>query len=161
MELEVCEILKRHPHPNIATYLGCQVSDGRIIGICFSKYDSTLMQLVNPGSFMKRKSRSIRQNTRDYRYVLGGLERAIRHLHSLGIIHNDINPSNVMLNGNVPVIIDFDSCRREGESLEGVGRTYEWYDEGVQISLPQNDLDALKEIRIWLGDDSEEFQFEE
>ncbi|KAJ2894094.1 uncharacterized protein MKZ38_007933 [Zalerion maritima] len=161
MEVEVCEILKRHPHPNIATYLGCQVSDGRITGICFAKYDSTLMQLVNPGSFTKRKSRSIRQNTRDYRYVLGGLERAVRHLHSLGLIHNDINPSNIMLDGDVPVIIDFESCRRKGESLEGVGRTYEWYDEEVQISLPQNDLHALKEICIWLGDDSEAFQFEE
>ena len=65
-----------------------------------------------------------------------------------------------MLNGDVPAIIDFESCRRKGESLEGVGRTYEWYDEEVQMSLPQNDLDALKEMRIWLGDESEAFQFE-
>jgi serine/threonine protein kinase len=89
------------------------------------------------------------------------LESTIGHLHSLELIHNDINPSNIMLDGNGPAIIDFGSCRRKGESLEGVGRTYEWYDEGVQISLPQNDLDALKEIRTWLGDDSEAFQFDE
>lgn len=32
-EARVCEILVQHPHPNIATYLGCQVSDGRITGL--------------------------------------------------------------------------------------------------------------------------------
>jgi serine/threonine protein kinase len=95
------------------------------------------MKLANPASFTKRKSRSIRQSTGDYRYVLERLESAIGHLHSLELIHNDINPSNLMLDGNEPVIIDFGSCRRKGASLEGVGRTYEWYDEEVQISLPQ------------------------
>src|SRR6266566_2121582 len=95
-EAEVCEVLKRHPHPNIATYLGCQVSDGRIIGICFAKYHRTLMQTVNP--------------------------------------------SNIMLYNDTAVIIDFGSCRRQGEDLEGVGRTYEWYDEAVQVAIPENDF---------------------
>ena len=148
MEGEVCEVLKQHTHPNIATYLSCQVSDGIITGICFAKYDNTLMELVNPGSFTKTKPSAVRQNTRDCRYVFGGLGKAIRHLYSLGLVHNDINPGNIMLNGDVPVIIDFESCRRKGESLEGIGCTYEWHDQEVQVSLPQNDLNALKEIRI-------------
>lgn len=66
-----------------------------------------------------------------------------------------------MLSGDRAVIIDFGSCRRVGETLEGVGSTYEWCDERVQLSLPQNDLDALEEIRRWLGDDSKAFQFDE
>ncbi|KAL6409955.1 Mitogen-activated protein kinase 8 [Ilyonectria robusta] len=160
-EIEICEILKRHPHPNITAYLGCQVSDGRITGICFAKYDCTLMQRANPGSFMKRKSRTVLRKTEDYSRILEGVESGIRYLHSLGLVHNDINPSNIMLDGDVPIIIDFGSCRRVGESLEDVGRTYEWYDENVQLSVPKNDLDALEEIRIWLGDDSNVFQFDE
>lgn len=120
------------------------------------------MQRVNPGSFMKRESRSARDETKDYSGVLEGVERGIRHLHSLRVVHNDINPSNIMLDdADVAIIIDFESCRRVGENLEGVGRTYEWYDEKIQQSLPKNDLDALEEIHIWLGDDLNVFQFDE
>ncbi|KND89403.1 Mitogen-activated protein kinase 8 [Tolypocladium ophioglossoides CBS 100239] len=160
-EVEVCEVLKRNPHSNIARYLGCQVSDGRITGICFAKYSSTLMQTVNPGNCMKGKLRSVRCKGEDYSHLLKGVECGIRHLHSLGFVHNDINPSNIMLYNDTAVIIDFGSCRRQGESLEGVGRTYEWYDQDVEVATPQNDLNALDEIRAWLGDESKAFQFDE
>lgn len=56
-----------------------------------------------------------------------------------------------------PVIIDFGSCR---QSLQRVGRTYEWYDRSVQQSIPENDWDALGEIRQWLsGRDNRAFKF--
>ncbi|KAK3377029.1 kinase-like domain-containing protein [Lasiosphaeria ovina] len=164
LEAEVRELLAQHPHPNVATYLGCQVSpDGRITGLCFETYQCTLMQRVNPGSLMKRRPRSHRQRGEDYSGLLAGVESGIKHLHALGLVHNDTNPSNIMLDGSGnAVIIDFGPCRRVGESLEGVGRTYEWYDEKIETALPQNDLDALEEIRIWLGDDdSKLFQFDE
>ncbi|KAK4039984.1 hypothetical protein C8A01DRAFT_36034 [Parachaetomium inaequale] len=163
LEAAVCELLKQHPHPNVATYLGCQVVDGRIDGLCFVGYHHTLMQKVNPSGLMKRRLRSDRQRGKDYSRVLAGSESGIEHLHGLGLVHNDINPSNIMLGygGDEAVIIDFGSCRRVGESLEKAGRTYEWHDEQVETALPQNDLDALKEIRVWLGDDSEPFQFDE
>lgn len=119
------------------------------------------MQEVNPGSLMKRKLRSSRQVTKDYSRVLTGIKDGIKHLHSLGLVHNDINPSNIMLDGDRAIIIEFGSCRKLGQSLEGVGRTYEWYDEQVQQSSFENDLNALEEICIWLGDDSREFQFDE
>lgn len=160
-EVKLYEILKQHPHPNIVTYLGCQISDGRITGICFPKYQRTLMRAANPGSHMKRKLRSIRQGEDDHVHMLDGVEAGIQHLHSLGLVHNDINPSNIMIHGDKAIIIDFGSCRRPGEDLNGVGRTYEWYDETVKVSNPENDLNALEEMRIWLGNDSREFQFPE
>lgn len=43
--------------------------------------------------------------------------------------------------------------------MEGFGGTYEWCDKTVKLSLPENDLNSLEEIRIWLGDDSRDFQF--
>ena len=161
MEAEICEILKKYPHPNIATYLGCQVSDGRITGLCFAKYQYTLMQEVNPENLTKRQSRRSRQSIKNYSDMIAGIDSGLRHLHSLGLVHNDINPRNIMFNGDKAVIIDFDSCRRIGEDLENVGRTYEWYDEATKLSAIENDLSALEEIRRWLGDDSMEFQFGE
>ncbi|KFH43505.1 hypothetical protein ACRE_057380 [Hapsidospora chrysogenum ATCC 11550] len=164
-EAAVCELLKQHPHPNIASYLGCQVSDGRITGLCFAGYPHTLMQEVNPQNHMKRKARSEfrDRNTdrKDYRIALAGVERGLKHLHSLGLVHNDINPRKIMLNADDGVITGFGSCRRLGESLKGVSRGHEWHDEQVKTALPQNDLDALEEIRRWLGDDSKPFQFAE
>ncbi|KAJ5721507.1 uncharacterized protein N7483_009441 [Penicillium malachiteum] len=161
MEGEICEILKNYPHPNIATYLGCQVSGGRITGLCFAKYRYMLMQEVNPENLMKRQSRRSRQSVKDYSDVIAGIKSSLRHLHSLGLVHNEINPRNIMLDYEKAVIIDFDSCRRIGEDLEDVGRTYEWFDEAQKQSNIENDLSALEEIRIWLGDDSKEFQFSE
>lgn len=93
--------------------------------------------------------------------MLAGVERGVRHLHGLGWAHNDINPSNIMLDGDEGVVIDLGSCTRVGESLRGVGRTYEWYDDKVEAAVPQNDLDALDEIRTWLGEGAKPFRFAE
>ncbi|KAF6806266.1 serine/threonine-protein kinase [Colletotrichum plurivorum] len=161
-EVQVCELLKQNPHPNIARYLGCQVLDGRIVGICFAKYEKTLMEAVNPNGFMKRKFSTTRQDVGNHSQQLDGIEDGIKHLHSLELVHNDLNPSNIMIDGSRWVIIDFGSCRYKGESLDDVGRTYEWFDEAVHSSLPQNDLDALREIRNWLeGAPPDAFQFKE
>ena len=162
-EVEICELLKQHPHPNIACYLGCQVREGRITGICFAKYQKTLMRAVNPGSHMKRRFRYDNGALEDVENCLKGVEEGIRHLHSLGLVHNDINPANIMFEENgIPVIIDFGSCRAIGQSLEGVGRTYEWYDRNVKQSIPNNDWHALQEIREWLsGSDNRVFRFRE
>ncbi|KAJ6012123.1 hypothetical protein N7499_012907 [Penicillium canescens] len=66
-----------------------------------------------------------------------------------------------MIDNGRAIIIDFGSCRKLGESLEDVGRTYEWYDEKVKHSFFENDLAALEEIRVWLGYGEETFQFVE
>lgn len=96
-EAEVREILKLDPHPNIAQYLGCQVRNGRITGICFTKYSGTLMHRVNPKSRMKRAFIYNGRSLKSRDGCLRGVEMGIGHLHSLGFIHNDINPSNVMI----------------------------------------------------------------
>lgn len=161
-EVQVCEMLNRYSHPNIAPYLGCEVSQERITGICFPRYRQTLMQVVNPEGHSKREAKLLPQDaTRDWSQILAGIESGIRHLHSLGIVHNDINPSNIMLDGDTPVIIDFGSCRRVGQNLTEVGRTYEWHNERVRVSLRKNDMDALEEMRIWLGQSTKSFMFEE
>ena len=160
-EVQIWETLRQHPHPNIAQYLGCLIHDNRIHGICLVRYSLTLMELVNPEGRMKRDMINSGNRLPDCDLMIHDIEAGIRHLHSLGLVHNDINPSNIMFNGDIPVIIDFDSCRPIGTSLENVGRTYEWYNEDVQLSEPSNDLDALEEIRQWLKNSPvKEFKFD-
>ncbi|TID24094.1 Mitogen-activated protein kinase 8 [Venturia nashicola] len=107
-ECEIYEILKHHPHPNIAEHLGYEGCNSLITGIYLKKY---------PNTHGKGKSRKSDKE---------GIEKGIRHLHRLNLVHNDLTPSNIMLfDDDTPVIADFDSCRRIGQSLEGVGRTYE------------------------------------
>jgi serine/threonine protein kinase len=148
--VKICEILKQNPHPNIAQYHGCAVvNDGSIRGIYFTKYDQTLMDKVNPA----------RRNKVDFAYERGEadhseidgwlkeIELGLKHLHGLGIIHNDINPCNIMFQGETAVIIDFDSSRAKGHDLGLVKRTRGWHDQKTKVALPSNDIDALQEIK--------------
>lgn len=161
-EVKICEVLKENPHPNVAKYHGCAVSEnGMVEGIFFSKYDETLMDRVNPKHRSKTNFAYERRGA-DQTKVDGwlkGIESGLKHLHRLGIVHNDINPSNIMFQGDTPVIIDFDSARRQGLRLDTVKRTYGWYDEKINRALPSNDLDALREIRMWLSGESSDYQF--
>jgi serine/threonine protein kinase len=162
-EIEVCELLKRHPHRNVAFYYGCEVTRGRVSGICFKSYTSTLAERVNPKCLCKSDflSRGRLHVDAIIERSLDGILAGIHHLHSLGIIHNDINPSNVMFEDDgTPVIIDFDSCREIGESLHQTKRTHGWHDPAVQTALEKNDLDAFRELKTWLiGSSADEFIF--
>ncbi|KAK3320633.1 hypothetical protein B0T19DRAFT_430091 [Cercophora scortea] len=164
-ELAVCEVLRKHPHPNIAAYAGCLVSDGRVAGLCFTRYPETLLHKINPGSLNKsalvRSSDRMAARKLAARY-LPGIEAGILHLHGLGLVHNDLNPANIMITeDDTPVIIDFDGASAPGTALDDTKRTYEWYDRDVRVSQESNDLAALEEIRVWLtGSSPDKFQFE-
>lgn len=166
-EVELCELLKEHPHPNVATYFGCTAARGRVTGICFKRYKISLFEHVNP-RFLNKKAflESGREHVDGHiKEAMKGLLSGIRHLHSLGIVHNDISPTNVVIDedGSL-VLIDFDSWRRRGEALtiDGIGtkRTYGWYNPEVTEASEQNDLDAYHELETWLfGDSSDEYLF--
>jgi serine/threonine protein kinase len=162
-EVHICEILRLQPHSNIAEYIGCEVNDGKISGICFKQYRESLQQKLNPRHLNKRAfARSACLNEDWCSCVIEGIKNGLKHLHSLGLVHNDITPSNIMLDErDTAIIIDFGSCRRIRENLQGVGRTYEWYDDGVQVASPSNDLDALAEMRAWMFGQEDEFKFVE
>jgi serine/threonine protein kinase len=154
-EVEINEILRRDPHPNIATYYGCREKNGHVTGLCFKRYKATMYQRVNPDYLNKDDFRSsARLQVNDaVRNGLVGILDAIKHLHSLGLVHNDLNPSNIMFDElDVPVIIDFGSCRRIGESLvtTGAGQTDAWHDPTNDVVLEKNDLDAFEELKSWL-----------
>ncbi|CAG7944733.1 unnamed protein product [Penicillium nalgiovense] len=154
-ELEVCEVLRGHPHPNIAIYYGCREENDRATGLCFKRYRDTLSRKVNPEYLNKTMFRaSAREQVDDsLKENFHGILEGIKHLHSLGLVHNDIKQSNIMLGERgIPVIIDFGSCRKTGESLEtsGVGQTDGWHDSENDLVLEKNDLDAFEELKAWL-----------
>lgn len=112
------------------------------------------MSRVNPGHFGKRHFDASQRPLKDVKSFLEGIEKALKHLHSLGLVHNDINPANIMFaseDDETPIIIDFGSCKPVGHPVQNAGRTPEWYDPSVLTSLPSNDTDALNEIAEWLS----------
>lgn len=166
-EVETCEILRKSPHPNIASYYGCQETHGRVSALCFKRYKSSLLEAVNPRRLGKTafllSGRELVKD--DMKIGLRDILSAIKHLHLLGIVHNDINPANIMLdNDGTFILIDFDSCRYIGESFRKskTKRTIYWHDDSIETSLEKNDLDAFKDLQIWLfGSAGEEFVFKQ
>ena len=164
-EIEALEILRKHPHPNIGVYHGYLEARGRVTGLCLERYKATLYERVDPGHLKKNAFRKSGRELVDeeIKASLDGILAGIKHLHSLGLVHNDITPSNIMYDEDgAVVLVDFDSCRRIGEDLRetNAGRTFEWHDESVETSLVENDLDAFAEIKTWLvGSSDDEFVF--
>ncbi len=133
-EVEACEVLRRHPHPNIAPYLGCVVKDGRIRGLVFPKYSTTLTEVLRQG------------NSFDRGRCLRGIEAGVLHMHATGLVHNDLSPDNIMMDGDDPVIIDFDTCKREGDKLGSKLGSHEWSPEDQEYAVRENDLYNLSKI---------------
>ncbi|KAG6126270.1 hypothetical protein E4U12_006682 [Claviceps purpurea] len=138
-EIAAYELLRQHPHLNISQYHGCVVSDGRITGLCLAKYKMTLEERMEVNTPL------------DKELCLEGIERGIRHLHSLGIVHNDISPYNIMLDEmDRPVIIDFDSWQKNGQILGIKKGSPGWWKKGSKYALFENDMFSLSKIKEFL-----------
>jgi hypothetical protein len=133
-EAKIYEILKKHLHPNICIYYGCVRRGDYLTAICLKKYARSLQHAVWN-----------EDHTLDSAKILDGISEGLRFLHeTLGLVHNDINPSNIMLNDTGDaVIIDFDSCLPIGQEI-GKGGTFGWTSEPPpSIAVPENDLYGL------------------
>ncbi|KAK3938793.1 MAPK/MAK/MRK overlapping kinase [Diplogelasinospora grovesii] len=117
-EAKVCGVLKRHPHPNIATYLGCVVEDGSVKGLCFVR-----LEITKP--FDTDRCRQ-------------GIEEGVRHLQLYYFMLDEAD--------NNPVIIDFDSCVQEGQGL-GLSTGAIGWSNGATIATRENDYFGLSKLR--------------
>ncbi|KAJ6607924.1 kinase-like domain-containing protein [Mycena sp. CBHHK59/15] len=142
-EMRVCEELRLNLHPNICRYLGyVPTPDGKqLFGLCFERHQIDLYDAVqNEVNF-------------DAATVIDGVRRGLEHLHSLGYAHNDINPSNIVLDKNVlPVIIDFDSCQKIGGSLKEMKTGTQDFEHHSDVSRPENDFYGLAKVQEWLAE---------
>ncbi|KAL4932585.1 uncharacterized protein BDV17DRAFT_279401 [Aspergillus undulatus] len=68
----------------------------------------------------------------------------------LGLVHNDINPLNIMFDE------DDNTSLRETRAA----RSPSWYDPAVETAEKKNDLDAFEDLKMWLiGDLEDKFLF--
>jgi serine/threonine protein kinase len=153
-DLENCQMLMQHPHPNVLPYLGCLVEDGQVTGLCFRKASKTLMEMVNPKMVLKVKFDASCHPLPDKEKLLQGSEAGIRHIHSIGYVHNNVHPTNLMvLDDGTLVVIDFNMLTRKGDMQYG-GRL-EWSDQEVNVASEKRDWDGMQEIRTWLDEGTE------
>lgn len=134
-EAEIYERLMEAPHPGIATYYGCLVENGRITGLCLKEYASSLEDALAADTIPTDEKRAWGK----------AIDAALRHLHGLGLAHNDVNPTNIMMDGHKPVVLDFDSCRPVGEALGKAGMV-DWAPEGAETSETKNDFYGLGKL---------------
>lgn len=145
-EVQVMELLARHPHPNIVPYHGCVVKRGYITGIAITRYEKILDHRFHNNASHLDLDRFERQ-CRD----------GIDHIHSLGLAHNDLNPSNIALDSHDnPVIIDWGSCKEFGELLLSAG-TPGWIEDEFDVSRKEHDLFALDKIMAWMRVEKDKF----
>ncbi|OQN95346.1 hypothetical protein B0A48_18666 [Cryoendolithus antarcticus] len=138
-EAQILEFLACHPHQNIVPYHGCVVRRGHITGIGLTRYQKILDHRFYDDASDLDLHRFERQ-CRD----------AVSHIHSLGLAHNDLNPSNIALDSNDdPIIIDWGSCKEFGEPLLSAG-TPGWIEDDFDVSKKEHDLFALDKIMAWM-----------
>ena len=137
-EIQVYEQINTKQHRNLPQYHGCVVERGRVVGIVLDRYVCTL---------------AIRRGSMDHASCLecfSGASAGVKHLHDIGLAHNDLNPTNVMFDGDGNTIItDFDSCAPEHVHLVKTG-TPGWSDGFAECSSFTNDELALKMLRKYL-----------
>ncbi|KAF8991066.1 hypothetical protein BDQ17DRAFT_1371211 [Cyathus striatus] len=93
--IAIFENILKNPRQNVCTYYGC-IRDGDYVG------GVTQTTPFNPQA------------------ILTGIRQGLDHIHSLGLVHDDINPRNIMIDDDgEPVIIDFNSCMLPGELSRG------------------------------------------
>ncbi|KAJ5081579.1 hypothetical protein NUU61_009843 [Penicillium alfredii] len=146
-EARTVEFLSEHPHPRIIRYHGCRFRRGYLTGIVLSRHSHDLKEYLRHGGGKIDKG-----------VFMNELESAIYHLHSLGWAHNDLNPTNVLVDDSevaegMPVLIDFGSAREIGTSLGTSRGTSGWIEgriEDYTTSKKEHDIFALEQLRHWL-----------
>jgi serine/threonine protein kinase len=136
-EAQLCEKIRKSPHLNVVDYRGCLVEDGKIKGLWLKRYRETLYDRVN------------RSYDRDK--ILADIARGIEHLHSIGIVHGDLQPGNIMFDDNDnAVVIDLDSGHWTGELLAAADKRSTWFTKDTTLALLENDHYSIARVKDFL-----------
>jgi serine/threonine protein kinase len=89
-------------HPNVMPLVGARNFDGQIAIISEYAPDGSLEDLLK-----KRGGLSIDEAV----IMTDGILRGLQHLHTSGIVHSDLKPANILLDGQTPRLADFGISR--------------------------------------------------
>lgn len=135
-EINILELLSKTPHPNVCKYYGCIRDGAYVMGICLQKLEFTLAELV--------EGRDDKLPTLDEARIVSDVKAGLDFLHSLGLVHDDINPGNIMLDdGGCAVIIDFDSCVPLGSQSRGGTPGWSTFPKIAEIQNDEHGLDLV------------------
>ena len=124
--------------------------EGRITGLVIDKYGE---DLGNYCASHRDEAGTITIGDIDKERFLTAVEDAVRHLHSLGYAHNDLNSRNIMVNEDrLPVLVDFEACRKIGEKLPYTRGTEGWVnpEDDLSVSDACHDRYGLAKVREWM-----------
>lgn len=135
-EVDILRTITKTPHSNVISLLSSWEQAGRLhihtplaLGGDLSTFLSLLAQTPSDPSFASRLCETSPPGLDEARTwkLLASLSSGLAHVHSLGIIHLDIKPANVLISheGNV-VLTDFGTAtcwprKRPSEILSGSG----------------------------------------
>ncbi|KAH7087520.1 kinase-like domain-containing protein [Paraphoma chrysanthemicola] len=143
-DIQTCELLRRNPHPNICSYRGINLDgENGIIGLVFDRHDVDLRALVKSGQPF------------DAAACMRDVENAVRHLHSLGLIHYDLNPTNVLYDAKAGrfVLGDLDASQQIGMQVRykrGMEGFCPPMKRSTDIACPSMDWYGLEVLKFWL-----------
>lgn len=137
-EARVCEEIKKMPHPALVNYKGCLVNDGKIKGLVLEKYKEDLYDRVKRPFDLTR--------------ILQDIKNGIEHLHSIGYIHGDISPANIMFDADdKTVIIDFDCARALGEAIsDGDKQGTKFFTRAATLAEKENDYYSITCVQSFM-----------
>jgi len=98
------EILRLLSHPNVVELF----HSGRAQTLIFNFIGRPLREYIEKHSIDRNMLAA---------YTLQ-IASALRHMHSMGVVHFDLKPENIIVSGGVVKIIDFGSAKYEGELIK-------------------------------------------
>ncbi|RSM02083.1 hypothetical protein CEP52_008224 [Fusarium oligoseptatum] len=145
-EIKAHQLVEEHPHRSLVKFKACLEKDGLVVGILQKRYPTALNFRVEARS----------QPPYDATAFYKDIEAGLRHLHFLGFAHNDLNPSNVMVDAeDRPIIIDLGAARPLGQVLHQ-GGTPGWCDGYQMTSCVANDEIGLRLMKEYLQEHQKE-----
>lgn len=110
--LELSHVAQLH-HPNILPLFDAGIE---------ADQPYLVMPLIRDGSLRDLLARRTRLPLEEAIRLLDGVARALAHAHSRQILHCDVKPENILVQGGHPFVMDFGIARRlHGEADEWAG----------------------------------------
>ena len=164
-EIVCCEHISKTTHPNLARYLGVATrmleEEQRVAKIAYKRYSMDLHNFV----IMKRYLQP-----HHIGFLMHGIQKGMRHLHQLRLVHCDLRPLNVFVSiederdENDYVILkevvigDFDASVAIGESISLKRASKDWWPDAADKEWGTRaeewiDEWCLEKLGKWLKED--------